>query len=106
LLPLVRAAADVVETQTGDLRVVLKDESGRTLMSKKSDNHDDMTIEEFVGSLRDAADLKSLFKIQAAGGSGSTSQTAGRGQVGQQTEDLSRLSPAELIARGNQRASA
>jgi hypothetical protein len=62
-----------------------------------------MTIEEFVGSMREASDLKSLFKIPAAGGSGSTSQSAGSGPIGTQTEDLSRLSPAELIARGNRK---
>ncbi len=102
LLPLVRAQAAVVE-KNGEHKAVIRDESGRVLMSKKSDNHDDMTIEEFVGTLREAADLKSLFKIQAAGGSGSASQPAGRGVTGQQTEDLSGLSAAELIARGNRK---
>jgi hypothetical protein len=104
LLPLVRNTADVIETSDGELRVVLKDESGRTIMSKKSDDHGDMTIEEYVGTLREAADLKSLFVIPQAGGSGSTSQAAGSGTAGNQ--DSSKLSARERIQRANEKAAA
>lgn len=111
-------ALDVISTYARrNIRVVREDgkppsvvvvgNDGKTaLVTKKVGSTDPMGLEELIDVMRESPATKPLFRVQAAGGSGSASQSAGSGQAGQQTEDPSRLSPAELIARGNRAKSA
>ncbi len=103
LLPIVRQAASVEEDDQGELRVVLKDEAGKPIISKKPGNNDPMDWEEYVGQMREAPDMRVLFKAQATGGSGAASQTGGSGRAA--THD-SNLSAMERLARANEKAMA
>ncbi|MCC6779881.1 MAG: hypothetical protein IT537_25160 [Hyphomicrobiales bacterium] len=101
LLPIVRDAAHIEDDEkTGELRVVLRDEHGRPLISRKAGNNDPMGWDEFVAALRDQPDLKPLFKIQATGGSGAASQSGGSAKAVH--AGLDALSGAALLAVANE----
>ena len=101
LLPMCRSQS-AVEDVNGELKLVLKDEQGRPLISKKADNNDAMTIAEFVSGLREQSEYRSLCEAKPAGGTGGASQTGGSGRTGDAI-DITKMSPAELIARGNRK---
>lgn len=105
LLPLVKGAARVERTESGELRVGLVDEFGKPLITKKSGSNDPMEFEEFVGQLRDAADLKALFESQAAGGAGTNSQGGGSGRAATNVSGSASAMPSgeELLRRANAR---
>lgn len=100
LLPIVRDAASIEEDEkSGEFRVVLRDEHGRPLISKKQGNNDPMDWDEFVSGLREQPDLKPCFKIQATGGSGAASQSGGSAKAVH--NGLDTLSGAALLAVAN-----
>jgi hypothetical protein len=93
----------VEEAADGSEAIIVVGPDGKTpLTTKKMGSAEPMGLEELVDTMRDAPGTKPLFRVQAVGGAGSTSQSGGAARHGDQ-EDLSRLSPAELIARGNRK---
>ncbi len=94
----------VEDAADGSEAIIVVGPDGKTpLTTKKMGSADPMGLEELIDTLRDAPGTKRLFNAQPAGGAGSTSQSSGAVRQGN-TEDLSRLSPAELIARGNRKS--
>ena len=98
MLPLCRESCSIEETN-GELTVVLKDEHGRPLISKKAGNNDAMTITEFVSGLREQAEYKPLCEAKAAGGTGGASQTGGSGRAGD--THGREMSARELLEQGH-----
>lgn len=89
----------IEEDANGELVPAVVGRDGKALITKKAGSIDPMGFDELIDVMRDAAATKGLFKVQAAGGSGSSSQTGGAGRVA--VSDSANLSPRELIARGN-----
>jgi hypothetical protein len=98
LTPLLREKISVEDS--GDTkRVVLKDEQGRVLISKKPGNNDPMDIAEFVAGLREQPEFKPLCETKATGGTGGASQGGGSARTGD-SADITKMSPAEMLLRG------
>jgi hypothetical protein len=98
LTPLLRERITVEDS--GDTkRVVLKDEQGRMLISKKPGNNDPMDVAEFVAGLRDQPEYKMLCETKATGGTGGASQGGGSARTGD-SADITKMSPAEMLLRG------
>jgi hypothetical protein len=89
-----------VEDSGDSQRVVLKDEQGRVLISKKPGNNDPMDIAEFVAGLRDQPEFKPLCETKATGGTGGASQGGGSARTGNDSADITKMNPAEMILRG------
>jgi hypothetical protein len=89
-----------VEDSGDSKRVVLKDEQGRVLISKKPGNNDPMDIAEFVAGLRDQPEFKPLCETKATGGTGGASQGGGSARTGNDSADITKMSPAEMLLRG------
>jgi hypothetical protein len=104
MTPMLREKISVEDSGDGK-RVVLKDEQGRVLISKKPGNNDPMDIAEFVAGLRDQPEFKPLCETKATGGTGSASQTAGRGVTGNQGS-AQPLTARDLIQSANERTMA
>lgn len=97
LMPMCRAQSSI-EDVNGELRLVLKDETGKPLISRRPDNHEGMTAAEFVAALRDQPDYRALCDAKPTGGTGGSSQTGGTGRVGIPGQPLS---ARELLARAH-----
>lgn len=100
ILTLAQRNIRVDEDAEGNLVPVVVGNDGKTaLVTKKSGSTDPMGFDELIDVMREASATKGLFRAPAAGGSGSTSQSAGGGQTGNQ--DSSKLSAKELLIRGH-----
>lgn len=83
LLPLVRNVARLKESDDGKGVVVIVDSvTGDERISTKPGSSEPMTIEEFVGTLKDNEKLAGAFKGSGATGSGSTSSAKPSGHSG------------------------
>lgn len=98
LTPMLREKISVEDSGDGK-RVVLKDEQGRVLISKKPGNNDPMDIAEFVAGLREQPEFKPLCETKATGGTGGASQGGGSARTGD-SADITKMSPAEMLLRG------
>lgn len=98
LTPMLRERI-AVEDSGDTKRVVLKDEQGRVMISKKPGNNDPMDIAELVAGLREQPEYKMLCETKPTGGTGGASQNGGAARTGDST-DITKMSPAEMILRG------
>lgn len=97
----------VEEAADGSEAILVVGPDGKTpLTTKKMGSADPMGLEELIDGMRESPATKGLFRVHAVGGAGSTSQTGGAGGTGGQQIDITKMSPAELMARGNRKASA
>lgn len=102
ILTLAESRIRFEESDNGELKASLVGADGNLLMTRKAGSADPMGFDEFIDQMREAPGTRGLFKASAAGGSGGGSQSGGSGRpVGM---DVSKMSPTELIALGNQRA--
>jgi hypothetical protein len=86
----------------GQLKASLVSADGSPLVTTKAGSADPMGFEEFVTQMREAPGTRGLFKSTATGGSGGSSQSGGSGPaVGQ---DITNMSPAEMIQLGDRGA--
>jgi hypothetical protein len=94
----------VKEDNEGNLVAYVVGSDGKTpAITKKSNSMESMGFEELVDLMRETPGTKGCFRVQAAGGSGSTSQSGGTGRVGNQQIDVTKTSPGELVALGNRK---
>lgn len=95
LRPHVLQALEVVEETEGEFEVRVIDERGKPKYSKRTG--EPMTVEEFVGELREMDDFKPLFAGSGGSGSGSESGggTAGR-SLGKKRYTREQLKSPEL----------
>lgn len=89
----------VPDPATKKLRLVVVASDGAVMTTKKVGSMDPMGEEELIDGMRESPALKGLFQVRQVGGAGSTSQSRGAPQAGNQ--DSSRLSAKERIIRGH-----
>ena len=94
--------AKVEKSADGGRQVVYYKDGKPVLSSKAGANGAPATTEELVEQWRGSPEYGPFFKAPGAGGSGAGSQSGGSGAPVQPT-DTSNMSPAELIALGNQK---
>lgn len=105
ILTLAEKNIRVEEDQEGNLVPIVVGSDGRTpLPTKKVGSVDPMGFDELIDTMRESPVTKGLFRAQAAGGSGSASQSAGSGRAA--GKDSANLSARELIQRANERTTA
>lgn len=97
LTPMLRERM-VTEDHGDTKRVVLKDEQGRVMISKKPGNNDPMDIAELVAGLRDQPEYKMLCETKPTGGTGGASQGGGSARTGD--VDITKMTPAEMYLLG------
>ncbi len=100
ILALAERNIRVEEDSEGNLVPVVVGNDGKAALTKKVGSMDPMGFEELIDQMREADGTKGLFEVRAAGGSGSSSQSAGRGAgnqgIGKQ------MSGRELLQRANE----
>lgn len=105
ILTLAEKHIQVQEDQEGNLVPLVVGSDGRTpLITKKVGSTDPMGFDELIDTMRESQVTKGLFEVSAAGGSGSTSQSAGSARAG--GNGSAKLSARELIQRANERTAA
>lgn len=106
ILTLAEKRIQVQEDAEGNLVPLVVGDDGRTpLVTKKVGSTDPMGFDELIDLMRESPGTKGLFKAQAAGGSGSSSQTTGGGRAAGM-DGAKPLSARELMQRANESTTA
>ncbi len=101
ILALAERNIRVEEDAEGNLVPVVVGNDGKAALTKKSGSMDPMGFDELVDQMREADGTKGLFEVRAAGGAGTSSQSAGRGATGNQGIGK-QMSGRELLQRANE----
>lgn len=104
ILTLAEKHIQVKEGADGDIVTFVAGSDGQPRLTKKVGSMEPMGFEELIDEMRESQSTRGLFDVQAAGGSGSTSQSGGPGPAGNQ--DSSKLSARDRIQRANEKAAA
>lgn len=105
ILTLAERNIRVEEDAQGNLVPVVVGSDGKSALTKKAGSMDPMGFEELVELMRESPETRGLFDTVATGGTGSASQTAGRGQTGNQGS-AQPLTARDLIQSANERSMA
>lgn len=100
ILTLAQQYVRIEEADDGALKTSIVDRDGKPRVTKKGGSADPMGYDELIAEMREASSTRGLFKTQATGGSGGSSQTGGAGRA---ADPGQQLSARELFERANAR---